>query len=114
VILKFFLHISKKEQKDRFLKRIEDTSKNWKFSMGDIEERKYWNEYQKAYQEAISATSKKNAPWYVIPSDKKWFARLTVSEIIVKEMKKLKPEFPKLKDEQLAELENAKQSLLTE
>lgn len=114
VILKFFLHVSKKEQKERFLKRIEDPAKNWKFSMGDIEERKYWDEYQKAYQETISSTSKKHAPWYIIPSDKKWFARLTVSEIIVSEMKKLKPEFPKLNDEQIAGLENAKQILLNE
>lgn len=114
IIVKFFLHISKKEQKERFLERIEDPAKNWKFSLGDIEERKYWEEYQHAYQEAISATSKKHASWYVIPADKKWFARLAVSEIIIKEMNKLKPEFPKLKDEQLAELENAKQSLLNE
>lgn len=114
VILKFFLHISKKEQKERFLKRIEDPAKNWKFSLGDIEERKYWDEYQKAYQEAISSTSKKHSPWYVIPADKKWFTRLAISEIIVREMKKLKPDFPKLKDEQLAELENAKQILLNE
>ena len=114
VIIKFFLHISKKEQKERFLKRIDDPAKNWKFSMGDIEERKFWEDYQKAYQEAIYATSKKHSPWYVIPADKKWFARLTVSEIIVSEMKKLKPEFPKLNDEQIAGLENAKQTLLDE
>lgn len=114
VIIKFFLHISKKEQKERFLKRIDDPAKNWKFSMGDIEERKFWEDYQKAYQEAISATSKKHSPWYVIPADKKWFARLTVSEIIVSEMKKLKPEFPKLNVEQIVALENAKQTLLDE
>jgi PPK2 family polyphosphate:nucleotide phosphotransferase len=114
VIIKFFLHISKKEQKERFLKRIDDPAKNWKFSMGDIEERKFWEDYQKAYQEAISATSKKHSPWYVIPADKKWFARLTVSEIIVSEMNKLKPEFPKLNDEQIAGLENVKQTLLDE
>ena len=114
VILKFFLHVSKKEQKERFLKRIENPAKNWKFSAGDIKERKFWDEYKKAYQEAISATSKKHSPWYVIPADIKWFTRLAVSEIIVREMKKLKPDFPKLKDEQLAELENAKQNLLNE
>jgi polyphosphate kinase 2 (PPK2 family) len=112
IIIKFFLHVSKDEQKDRFLKRIEDSAKNWKFSMGDIEERKYWNDYQKAYQEAISATSKKYAPWYVIPADKKWFMRLAVSEIIVKEMKKLKPDFPKLKKEQLDELDEARKILM--
>jgi PPK2 family polyphosphate:nucleotide phosphotransferase len=114
VIIKFFLHVSKDEQKKRFLERIEDPAKNWKFSSGDIEERKYWDEYQKAYQEAISATSKKHSPWYIIPADRKWFARLAVSEIIVREMKKLKPEFPKLNEEQLQDLEKSKQSLMNE
>jgi PPK2 family polyphosphate:nucleotide phosphotransferase len=114
IIIKFFLHVSKEEQKERFLKRIEDPTKNWKFSMGDIEERKYWDDYQKAYQEAISATSKKNAPWYVIPADKKWFMRLAVSEILVKEMKKLKPEFPKLNKEQLNDLDEARKILLND
>jgi PPK2 family polyphosphate:nucleotide phosphotransferase len=114
IILKFFLHVSKKEQKERFLKRIENPAKNWKFSMGDIEERKYWNDYQKAYQEAISSTSKKHAPWYVIPADKKWFMRLAISEIIVKEMKKLKPDFPKLNKEQLSDLDEARQILMND
>ena len=114
LVIKFFLHISKEEQKKRFLKRIEDPAKNWKFSSGDIEERKYWDEYQKVYQEAISATSKKHSPWYIIPADKKWFARLAVSEIIVQEMKKLKPDYPKLNEEQLLDLEKSKQSLMNE
>ena len=112
IIIKFFLHVSKEEQKKRFLKRIEDPSKNWKFSIGDIEERKYWNDYQKAYQEAISATSKRIAPWYVIPADKKWFMRLAVSEILVKEMKKLKPEYPELQKEQLSKLAEARKYLM--
>jgi polyphosphate kinase 2 (PPK2 family) len=114
IILKFFLHISREEQKNRFLKRIEDPSRNWKFATGDIEERKYWDDYQKAYQEAISATSKKHAPWYIIPADRKWFMRLAVSEIIVKELKKLKPGFPKLSDYQLSELEKAGEILKRE
>ncbi len=114
VILKFFLHVSKDEQKKRFLKRIDDKAKNWKFSMGDIEERKFWNEYQKAYQEAISATSKKHSPWYVIPADIKWFARLSVSQVIVETMKKLKPAYPKLEKSKTDELLNAKESLLKE
>ena len=114
IILKFFLHVSKDEQKKRFLKRIDDKAKNWKFSMGDIEERKFWNEYQKAYQEAISATSKKNSPWYVIPADKKWFARLAVSQVIVETMKKLKPAYPKLEKSKTDELLKAKESLLKE
>ena len=112
IIIKFFLHVSKEEQRERFLKRIEDPAKNWKFSMGDIEERKYWDDYQIAYEEAISATSKKHAPWYVIPADKKWFMRLAVSEIIVKDMKKLKSQFPKLSDEQLSELDEARKILI--
>lgn len=114
VVIKFFLHVSKEEQKKRFLERIEDPSKNWKFSPGDIEERKYWDDYQKVYQEAITATSKKHSPWYVIPADKKWFARLAVSEIIVREMKKLRPDYPKLSEEQLLDLEKSKQSLMNE
>jgi len=114
VVIKFFLHVSKEEQKKRFIERIEDPAKNWKFSPGDIEERKYWDEYQKAYEEAISATSKKHFPWYVIPADKKWFARLAVSEIIVREMKKLRPDYPKLSEEQLLDLEKSKQSLMNE
>jgi PPK2 family polyphosphate:nucleotide phosphotransferase len=113
-IIKFFLHVSKEEQKERFIKRIENPAKNWKFSMGDIEERKYWDHYQKAYQEAISATSKKHAPWYVIPADRKWFMRLAVSEIIVKEMRKLKPDFPELNREQLSELEEARKILMND
>ncbi len=111
-ILKFFLHISKEEQKKRFLKRIDDTSKNWKFSHADIDERAHWNEYQNAYQEAIAATSKKPAPWFVIPADKKWFARLAVSEIIVKYMKDLKPEFPRLSNVQLKKLKTIRANLI--
>jgi len=112
VILKFFLHISKEEQKRRFLKRIDDPSKNWKFSQADIEEREYWDEYQTVYQEAISATSKRLAPWFVVPADKKWFARLAVSEIIVEYMKDLKPEFPRLSKEHLKNLKTIRASLI--
>ena len=114
VILKFFLHVSKDEQKERFLARIEDQSKNWKFSAADVEERKYWVDYQKAYEEAISATSKKNTPWYIIPADKKWFARLLVSEIIVETLKKLSLDYPKLSKEQLADLQKSKEALLSQ
>jgi polyphosphate kinase 2 (PPK2 family) len=108
------LHVSKEEQKQRFLKRINDPAKNWKFSKGDIDERGFWTEYQKAYEDAISATSKLHAPWYVVPADKKWFTRLAVSEIIVEAMKKLKPEYPKLSREQLNDLKNSKVLLLDE
>ena len=114
VVLKFFLNVSKDEQKKRFLDRIEDPSKNWKFSSGDVEVRKYWNDYQKAYEDAISTTSKKHSPWYIIPADKKWFARLLVSEIIVETLEKLKLEYPKLSQEQLAELGKCKEVLLKE
>ncbi len=108
------MHVSKEEQKQRFLKRINDPAKNWKFSKGDIAERGFWTEYQKAYEDAISATSKLHAPWYVVPADKKWFTRLAVSEIIVEAMEKLKPEYPKLSKEQLKELEKSKTFLLNE
>lgn len=114
VVIKFFLHVSKDEQKERFLTRIDDKTKNWKFSAADVEERKYWDKYQEAYEEAISATSKKRAPWYIIPADKKWFARLLVSEIIVETLKKLDLEYPKLSDEQVAELQKCKENLLSE
>ena len=114
IVLKFFLHISKEEQKNRFISRIDNPAKNWKFSSADLKERSYWDNYQKVYQETLSATSKKYAPWFVIPADKKWFARLAVSEIIVDAMKKLKPEYPKLSKEQIEELKKAKEVLMKE
>jgi len=114
IIIKFFLNISKEEQKKRFLARIEDPSKNWKFSAADIDERKYWDDYMKAYQEAISATSTKYAPWYIIPADKKWFARLAVSEIIIQSMKRLNPDYPKLSEDQILQLQKCKETLLNE
>ncbi len=111
IILKFFLHVSKEEQKKRFLERIDKKSKNWKFSDADIKERQFWNEYQKCYQEAISATSKKHAPWFIIPADHKWFMRLAVSEIIVETMDKLPINYPKLSAEQLKDLADCKKQL---
>ena len=114
IILKFFLHVSKEEQKRRFLERIDKKSKNWKFSEADLKEREYWNEYQKCYGEAISATSKKHAPWYIIPADHKWYMRLAVSEIIVNAMKKLPIDYPKLDDKQLKQLELCKNTLENE
>jgi PPK2 family polyphosphate:nucleotide phosphotransferase len=114
IVLKFFLHVSKDEQKKRFLDRINDPSKNWKFSSADVEERKFWNDYQKAYEEAISATSKSYAPWYIIPADKKWFTRLLVSAIIIDKLKKLNLDYPKLSKEQFAELQKSKEALLSE
>lgn len=109
--LKFFLHVSKEVQKKRFLKRINDKTKNWKFSADDIEERKYWDEYQKCYQEAIGATSKKHAPWFVIPADHKWFMRYAVSQIIIEQFEKLNVDYPGLSDEQIKKLSESKKIL---
>jgi PPK2 family polyphosphate:nucleotide phosphotransferase len=114
IILKFFLHISKEEQKQRLLDRINDKSKNWKFSANDLTERKYWKEYMHCYQEAIKETSTKLSPWYIIPSDKKWYARLMISKIIVKTMESLKLEYPAVSKEQEKELKDSKQALLKE
>jgi PPK2 family polyphosphate:nucleotide phosphotransferase len=114
IILKFFLHISNAEQKKRFLKRIDDPSKNWKFSEADLKERKFWEKYQNAYEEALSATSKKHAPWFIIPADHKWFMRILVSEIIVQTLENLKLSFPKLSGNQLKELESNRSKLLSE
>jgi PPK2 family polyphosphate:nucleotide phosphotransferase len=114
IILKFYLHISFEEQKKRFLKRIDDKTKNWKFSYQDVKERSFWNRYMLAYQEAISSTSTKFSPWFIIPSDKKWFARTVVSEIITQSMKKLKLSFPEPSAEQFEDLKRAKEILLQE
>jgi PPK2 family polyphosphate:nucleotide phosphotransferase len=113
-ILKFFLHVSKDEQKARFLSRIEEEEKNWKFSMADVHERGFWDEYMKAYTEAIEATSTEAAPWYVIPADKKWFTRLAVSEIIVNKLESMDLHFPVVTDRHQAELLEAKQLLEAE
>lgn len=94
IILKFFLHLSKDEQKKRFLERIDDPEKNWKFALADLNERGHWEEYQKAYEEAISATSTAYAPWYVIPADDKWYTRLAIASIIYNRFKELKIDYP--------------------
>ncbi|MBX2977142.1 MAG: polyphosphate kinase 2 family protein [Ignavibacteriaceae bacterium] len=112
ITLKFFLHISKEEQRNRFLKRIEDPTKNWKFSTSDLKERALWNDYQTVYSEAISATSTKDSPWYVIPSDKKWFSRLVISEVIVKKLESLDISYPLLNDEQIKNLQLYKDKLM--
>jgi PPK2 family polyphosphate:nucleotide phosphotransferase len=113
-ILKFFLNVSKEEQKQRFLDRINEAEKNWKFSSGDVKERVHWSDYMKAYTEALSATSTKAAPWYVVPADKKWFTRLAVSEIIVKKLESMKLHFPAVTQEHKAELQEAKKLLEAE
>lgn len=114
VIIKFFLHLSKNEQKKRFLKRIEDPKRNWKFSSGDIVERSRWSDYMDAYEKAIRETSTKNAPWYVVPADKKWFTRIAISTIILETMKGLDLEFPILAKAEMDKLDAAKNKLLSE
>jgi polyphosphate kinase 2 (PPK2 family) len=114
VILKFFLNVGKAEQKQRFLERIEDPTKNWKFSSGDIKERGRWDDYMSAYQEAINETSTESAPWHIIPADKKWFARLAISEIILDKLKKLHLDFPTVSEEEKAKLAETKSILMAE
>jgi len=111
VIRKFFLHLSKKEQKRRFLARLEEPEKNWKFSASDIHERKCWDAYQKAYEEMIQATSAKDAPWYVVPADNKWFSRLVISTVIVDTLESLDLSYPKVDEAKLKELKAAKKIL---
>ncbi|MFZ6001786.1 MAG: polyphosphate kinase 2 family protein, partial [Bacteroidota bacterium] len=114
IILKFFLHVSKKEQKKRFLERIEDPSKNWKFSLSDLKERAFWDQYQKAYGEAISKTSTDYAPWFIIPADDKWFARLAIASVIYRQFEKLELSYPVVSEAQKAELQKAKLQLTSE
>jgi len=111
VVIKFFLNVSKDEQKERFLKRIDDTSKNWKFSAADIEERKRWKDYMEAYEDAINATATEDAPWYIIPADKKWFTRIAISTIIVDTLKKLDLKYPKLPEDEAGKLGEIKRML---
>lgn len=112
VIRKFFLHLSKKEQKKRFLSRLDELEKNWKFSAADIHERKYWDQYQKAYEDMIANTATHHAPWYVVPADNKWFSRLVVSTVIVDALESLDLNYPKVGAAELKELEAAKKILL--
>ncbi len=114
IVIKFFLHVSKEEQKKRFLDRIEQPDKNWKFSAGDASERALWDEYMKAYEDAISATSTERSPWFVIPADKKWFTRLAVSEVIVQQLESLNMKYPELSEEHQAELLECKRILESE
>ena len=114
VIIKFFLHVSKEEQKRRFLARIDEDDKNWKFSVGDVKERAFWDDYMEAYEEMMSETSTKDAPWYVIPADHKWFTRLAVAGIIWQTMADLNLKFPKITAEKKKELLEVKRLLLAE
>jgi PPK2 family polyphosphate:nucleotide phosphotransferase len=114
VIRKFFLYISRKEQKKRFLERLEDSKKNWKFSLADIKERSFWKDYKEAYEEMIQKTATKHAPWYVIPADNKWFARLIVASAIVEALDGLDLAFPDVDKAKKKELEQIRESLLAD
>jgi PPK2 family polyphosphate:nucleotide phosphotransferase len=110
-VIKFFLHLSKDEQRQRFIDRIDDPEKNWKFSMADVEERKYWKHYMHAYEECLSATSTKNAPWYVVPADDKKNSRLIIARIILDTLKSLKMSYPETSEERRQELESIRRQL---
>ena len=110
-VLKFFLHVSEDEQKKRFLERINDESKNWKFSSGDLAERALWNDYMKVYEEAMEATSTEDSPWYIIPADKKWFTRIAIGKIIVEALKELNPQYPVLPEKEKENLEEYREWL---
>ncbi|HEY6026109.1 MAG TPA: polyphosphate kinase 2 family protein [Pseudolabrys sp.] len=111
VVLKFFLNVSQEEQRKRFLERLDEPDKRWKFSMGDVEERKLWPKYMAAYEEAIRETSRKDAPWYVVPADNKWFTRMVVAAALVDAMEGLDLEYPKVEGRALKELDKARKAL---
>ena len=110
-ILKFFLHVSKEEQKKRFLERIEEPEKNWKFSENDVKEREHWDDYMEAYEDMIRNTATKAAPWYVVPADNKWFARIVVAAAVIDALDSLDLKYPKADDRKLKELAAAKRAL---
>jgi len=112
VVVKFFLHVSKKEQKRRFLARAEEPEKNWKFSGSDMAEREYWNEYQEAYEDLIRNTATKESPWYVVPADNKWFTRVVVAGAVVDTLASLNLAYPKVDEARLADIAKAKKTLL--
>jgi PPK2 family polyphosphate:nucleotide phosphotransferase len=114
VIRKFFLHVSKEEQKRRFLERLEDSKKNWKFSMADVQERGFWKDYQEAYEEMIQRTATKYAPWYVVPADNKWFTRLVVAGAILEALSNLNLSFPDVEKAKKKELQAVRASLLAQ
>lgn len=112
ITIKFFLHISKDEQKKRFLRRLDTPSKNWKFSAADLKERESWDDYQKCYEEAISATSTDYAPWFITPADKKWFTRLVVSSVIIDTLQDLNLRYPELDENQKKNLNAYRERLM--
>jgi PPK2 family polyphosphate:nucleotide phosphotransferase len=114
LIRKFFLHVSRKEQKKRFLERIENPEKNWKFSTADAQERRYWKDYMKAYEDIIRSTSTEHAPWYVVPADNKWFTRIVVAAAVIDGLSSLKLEYPEVGKDKLKALAAVKRVLLSE
>ncbi|MFV0338837.1 MAG: polyphosphate kinase 2 family protein [Chthoniobacterales bacterium] len=114
IVRKFFLHVSKEEQRKRFLDRLNQPEKNWKFSASDIKERGYWHKYMQAYEQMIQKTASKEAPWYVVPADNKWFTRLVVAAAIIDTLSSLNLHYPKVSKNQRAELEKYKEALINE
>jgi PPK2 family polyphosphate:nucleotide phosphotransferase len=114
LIMKFFLHVSKDEQAKRFLERIDDPAKNWKFNMGDVAERKLWDDYMRYYEETIRETSRPHAPWFVVPADKKWFTRLVVASALVEGLESLNLHYPRVDDATRDELKKARALLAAE
>src|SRR6266542_419059 len=112
VIRKFFLHVSKKEQRKRFLSRIEEPEKNWKFSANDAKEREYWDDYMKAYDDMMRNTATKRAPWYVVPADNKWFTRVVVAAVVIEALSSLDLDYPTVSDAKLKDLAAAKRALV--
>jgi PPK2 family polyphosphate:nucleotide phosphotransferase len=114
VVRKFFLNVSKKEQKERFLDRLDKPDKNWKFSQADVKERQHWDEYMEAYEDMIRNTASEHAPWYVVPANNKWFSRAVVAGAVIDALASLNLEFPKLSDEKLEDLKAAREALMNE
>jgi PPK2 family polyphosphate:nucleotide phosphotransferase len=114
IVIKFFLNVSKEEQKNRFIERIDDADKNWKFSSADAKERGYWNDYMHAYEEMIQNTATSDAPWYIIPADNKSYARIAIASAIIHTLDEMELEYPKVSDEKIAELNEIKKALLSE
>jgi len=114
VIRKFFLHVSKEEQRQRFLARLEEPAKNWKFSLGDAKERAFWDDYMEAYEDMIGHTSTEHAPWLVVPADNKWFTRLVVAAAVVEALHSANLSFPTVDRRKRKELAAARQALLAE
>jgi PPK2 family polyphosphate:nucleotide phosphotransferase len=112
MVRKFFLHVSKKEQKRRFLERLENPDKNWKFSSADMSEREFWDDYQKSYEDVIRNTATKESPWFVVPADNKWFTRVVVAAVIIDALSEMKLAYPEVEQEKVKELNAAKRALL--